>query len=175
MPPLFDTKWTIDDIPDEYVTKKDGILLMSPGKIETANEACACPFNAVMAQFVPVLQEGANDFVLMDMEAGIEHFGRGTDNATDMILMVIDPSRESLKLSKKVAEIGKKIGKPVYYVLNKTTEETSKVIRSGIDDAANICCELRSDEALLSAGLLGTELSAGSTAIREMIEMLKIG
>lgn len=70
MPMLFDKPWRIDDIPSEYVTEKDGIKLMSPGKIETANEACACPFNAIMAQFVPMLKLDSDEFVLMDMEAG---------------------------------------------------------------------------------------------------------
>ena len=28
----------------------------------------------------------------MDMEAGIEHFGRGIDNGVDLILIIIDPS-----------------------------------------------------------------------------------
>ncbi len=37
----------------------------------------------------------------MDMEAGIEHFGRGIDNGVDLILIIIDPSYESLQLSKK--------------------------------------------------------------------------
>ena len=33
-----------------------------------------------------------DQFALMDMEAGIEHFGRGIDNGVDLILIIIDPS-----------------------------------------------------------------------------------
>ena len=105
MPPLFAGPMTIDDIPGEYITAKDNIFLLSPGKIEDANEGCACAFNIVMAQFLMFLQLKENDVVLMDMEAGIEHLGRGTGNSTDAVLMVVDPSYESLKLSEKIARM----------------------------------------------------------------------
>ena len=52
------------------------------------------------------------------MEAGVEHFGRGVDNSVDLILMVVDPSFESLKLTKKIQQLGESIGKPVFFVLN---------------------------------------------------------
>lgn len=107
-------------------------MLMSPGKIESANEACACPFNAVMAQFVPMLNLADDEAVIMDMEAGIEHSGRGTDNASDVIVMVVDPSYESIKLSGKVSEIGSSIGKPVLIVLNKVTYENMDAMTEGV-------------------------------------------
>lgn len=139
MPMLFDQPWKLEDIPADYVSEKDGVLLMSPGKNETANEACACPFNAIMVQFVPMLQLADDEVVLMDMEAGIEHFGRGTDNATDVILMIVDPSYESIKLSKKVAEIENQLGKPIYYVLNKATDAMVDTMKAGVDDPSKIC------------------------------------
>lgn len=172
MPALFDRPWNLSDIPKEYVTEKDGIMLMSPGKIETANEACACPFNAIMCQFVPALALNKNEFVIMDMEAGIEHFGRGTDNVADAVVMVIDPSYESLKLSSKVTEIAKGIGKPVYYVLNKVTDESLPVMESKIPDASKIACVLKNDGDILSAGLIGEPLSAGRPEIGKLASVL---
>lgn len=172
MPALFERPWKIADIPDEYVTEKAGIKLMSPGKIEGANEACACPFNAIMTQFVPMLQLDGDEVVLMDMEAGIEHFGRGTDNATDRILMVVDPSYESIKLSSKVAEISEKIGKPVYYVINKATEKSLEKIKTGISKPENICGVFYMDETIMESGLIGEELSADSQSMKEMVDFL---
>lgn len=63
----------------------------------------------------------------MDMEAGIEHFGRGIDNGVDLILIIIDPSYESLQLSKKIGELSESIRKPFYYVLNKVTKENQEI------------------------------------------------
>lgn len=74
---------------------------MSSGKIHQANEGCSCAMGTVMTQFIQNLRLTEDQFALMDMEAGIEHFGRGIDNGVDLILIIIDPSYESLQLSKK--------------------------------------------------------------------------
>jgi CO dehydrogenase maturation factor len=118
---FFTEDMTLDEIPSEFVERKGNILLMSGGKIHDANEGCACPINGVISQFVEHLKLGKDDVVLLDMEAGVEHFGRGTDNTSDAVLMVVDPSYESLKLSSKISEICSQIQHPIYYVLNKVT------------------------------------------------------
>ena len=63
----------------------------------------------VISQFIANLQLSDDEIAIMDMEAGIEHFGRGIDNHIDVILMMIDPSYESLRLSSKVSELGEKV------------------------------------------------------------------
>ena len=54
-----------------------------------------------MTQFIQNLRLTEDQFALMDMEAGIEHFGRGIDNGVDLILIIIDPSYESLQHFRK--------------------------------------------------------------------------
>ena len=88
---------------------------MASGKIHTANEGCACAMGTVMEQFVTHLSLSEEQFALLDMEAGIEHFGRGIDNGVDTVLMVVDPSYESLRLSQKIGELAASINKPIYY------------------------------------------------------------
>ena len=75
-----------------------------------------------MTQFIQSLRLSENQFAILDMEAGVEHFGRGIDNGVDLVLMIIDPSYESLQLSKKVGELAQSIGKPFYYIFNKVME-----------------------------------------------------
>ena len=65
-----------------------GVKLMASGKIHTANEGCACTMGNVLTQFVEHLILTEDEYALIDMEAGIEHFGRGIDNGVDLILMV---------------------------------------------------------------------------------------
>lgn len=173
MPMLFEHPWTLDDIPGDYVSGDGGVMLMTPGKIETANEACACPFNAVMAQFVPMLKLKDNDVVIMDMEAGIEHFGRGTDNATDCVIMVVDPSYESLKLSGKITEICEGIGKPVFYFLNKTTPANRDAVIKGIGRSDGICGELAARDDILAGGLAGEPLLGSDEAAEQAISFIK--
>lgn len=70
--------------------------------------------NSILKQFIKHLTVGENEVVLLDMEAGVEHFGRGVDNSVDLILMIVDPSFESLKLTKKIQQLGDSIGKTVF-------------------------------------------------------------
>lgn len=172
MPPLFAGPMTIDDIPGEYITAKDNIFLLSPGKIEDANEGCACAFNIVMAQFLMFLQLQENDVVLMDMEAGIEHLGRGTGNSADAVLMVVDPSYESLKLSEKIAKLCTKVGHPLYYVLNKVTPKNEDAIVAKIGATEKILCRLPLSEELADAGLSGDTLDARFEEIQKLIAAL---
>lgn len=169
VPNLFDKPWTIDDIPADFVSRDGNIFLMSPGKIKNPNEGCACAFAIVMCQFVPNLQLGENDVLLMDMEAGIEHFGRGTANTSDAVLMVVDPSYESLKLAEKVAEICGQINHPLYYVLNKVTDRNEAVMLAKIPDPEKVVCKLPLSEELMDDGLSGAALSEDFPQIRELI------
>ena len=172
MPMLFEHRWSIDELPKECCSEKDGIKLLTPGKIETANEACACAFAVVMLQFMAILDLKDDEIVIMDMEAGIEHFGRGTDNTTDAVLMVVDPSYESIKLSRKVAEMSKSIGKELFYILNKTNAENEAVMREAVADYGKILASLPMDAEIQKAGLMGTELSSGNSQAVCMVDAL---
>ena len=172
MAPLFDKPWTLDDIPGDYISEKDGVMLMSPGKIKDANEGCACSFNIVMFHFLPMLQLREDEVVIMDMEAGIEHFGRGTGNSTDAVLMVVDPSYESLKLSEKVSEICAKVGHPVYYIFNRVTAKNEATMINQIGAPEKIICKLPAYDILMEAGLTGAALEGEYPEIRAMLERL---
>lgn len=172
VPPLFEGPMTLDDIPKDYLSEHGGIMLLSPGKIVDANEGCACAFNIVIFQFLQFLQLGENDVVIMDMEAGVEHFGRGTGNSCDAVLMVVDPSYESLKLSEKIGEMCEQGGHPLYYVLNKYSEKALPAMEAKIAHPERIACRLPMKEELLDAGLSGEVLEDEYPEIRTLIETL---
>ena len=172
MAPLFDKPMTFDDVPADYVSKKGRLLLMSPGKIQNANEGCACAFNIVMAHFLPCLQLMDDDVVLMDMEAGIEHFGRGTANICENVLMVVDPSYESLRLSKKIQEIAESVGHTVAFVLNKVDESNREMMLDLIADPDKIGTILSLNKDLAAAGLQGKELTEPNPEIQELVSYI---
>lgn len=172
MPLLFEGVWNIDRIPEEYVSRSGNILLLSPGKIVDANEGCACSFNIVMFQFLQVLQLEEDDVVILDMEAGTEHFGRGTGNSCDAVLMVVDPSYESLKLSERIGEFCEQVGHPLYYVLNKVTDRNRDAMVSRIAHPEKIACCLPLSEELGNAGLMGDPLEGSFEEIRKLIKTI---
>ena len=168
---FFDGPWSLSDIPKGYCGEKDGVMLMASGKIHQANEGCACAMNDVMKQFIANLQLTADEFALMDMEAGIEHFGRGVD----MLLMIVDPSFESLRLSKKIQELGASIGKPVRFVLNKVTDDTRQTMAEAIADSEKIAAVLPADAQIAAAGLAGEELTNNCPGVQELARELAAG
>jgi len=154
-PSPLDAAMAIENIPGLYISKKEGISLVAIGKIHQAGEGCACPMGVLAKQFISGLKLSENDIVLIDTEAGIEHFGRGIDKVCNAILMVIDPSFESLHLAQTVSEMAGSIDVPLYYVLNKTDEMTSNALRNAIHDKDRIIGEFKQDRDLLAAGLEG--------------------
>lgn len=76
------------------------------------------------------------DVVVMDMEAGIEHLGRGTAQGVDAFIVVVEPGERSLQTYRKVKSLGKDIGiKQVFVVGNKIrNKEDEEFIMSNIED-----------------------------------------
>lgn len=165
---FFSESFTFADIPEEYCGKKDGVMLLSSGKIHRANEGCACTMNSIIGQFITNLQLSENEFALMDMEAGIEHFGRGVDNGVDLVLMIVDPSFESLRLSKKIQELGQSIGKPVWFILNKVTNDTREAMLEAVADSQKIAAVIPAEAKVAAAGLAGAELTGTYPAIENL-------
>ncbi|KIR03364.1 CO dehydrogenase accessory protein CooC (nickel insertion) [Lachnospiraceae bacterium TWA4] len=154
---LFDKKWTISDIPSEYVSENAGVKLVAIGKIDEANEGCACAMGVLTKNLLPNLDLGENDVVLIDSEAGVEHFGRGVDNQVDHIMMVIDPSYESLRLAGKVGSMGAELGKEVFYVLNKADEMQVESMKEAMGDK-KIAAVIYANRDVLQKGLMGEAL-----------------
>lgn len=169
---FFDNEWVIDNIPREYFTVKDGIKLISIGKIHEVGEGCACTMGILSKQFMANLRLNADEVVIIDTEAGIEHFGRAVEKSVDAILMVIDPSFESMKLSEKVSELSGSIEKPVYFVLNKADEANKQFMWESISRQGAIAAVIPMDTGILQAGLKGEEIMTDSDEIQRLCQFL---
>jgi len=117
--PVFTELWRIDDIPPECLSKKDLLYLMQIGKVKHYGEGCACPMGVLSRDFLNHLTLGLKDVAIIDTEAGIEHLGRGVAGSVDLILGIIDPSYESIKLSEKISAMAKESKKPIRFILNR--------------------------------------------------------
>ena len=168
---FFWRRWRLSDIPEDYLSQKGRIRLLSAGKIQRAGEGCACAFGETTRQLVENLELSPNEIAIVDMEAGIEHFGRGVDSSADVILMVIDPSFESLKLSRKVEDLSASIGKPIRYILNKVNRGDEEFMLEMVGKPA-VIFYARTEIAM--AGLKGEELSGDYPAIRQLAADLLI-
>ena len=132
---LTSNKIQLGDIPAGNIVRKDGISMVSIGKILHALEGCACPMGVLNREFLKKLQMKSDELVLVDMEAGVEHFGRGVEASVDSVLIVVEPSFESLEFADRVNGLAMDIGiTNIWTVLNKIT---SKEMASNLKDKLN--------------------------------------
>lgn len=156
----------LEHIPSPYMLKRNGLMLVSIGKILQALEGCACPMGVLSREFLKKLRLRENEIAIVDMEAGVEHFGRGIDTSIDFVLLVVEPSLESITLAERIKHLAAGIEKNVWAVLNKTTTEglTSKLKVELKKRGIEVIGVIPSDPAVFEAGLEGHALGQGKAA-----------
>ena len=118
---LTESQILIQDIPSRYLLKRNGLMLISIGKIHQALEGCACPMGALSREFLKKLRLDEKEIAIIDMEAGVEHFGRGVDTGIDKVVVFGEPSFESITLSEKIKNLTGGMKKDLLGVLNKVS------------------------------------------------------
>lgn len=108
--PFYNLNPQVDDLLADYIVKKDGIKLMVLGAIQTGDKGCACPENTVLKRMLTKLLLSPTQMVLLDMEAGVEHLGRGTLASVDQLLVVVIPSKSSVRTALKVKKLAADVG-----------------------------------------------------------------
>ncbi len=117
-------KIPVDDIPEGYLLKNDSIMLVSIGKIMQSLEGCACPMGVLNREFLKKVAVNDGEVVIVDMEAGVEHFGRGVETSIDNVLIVVEPPYESMEVATKIHGMSFGSGiKNTWAVLNKIPNE----------------------------------------------------
>jgi CO dehydrogenase maturation factor len=121
--------------------------------------------------FLSHLTLALKDLALIDTEAGVEHLGRGVADAVDLILAIIDPSYESIRLSEKILAMADESKKPCYFIINKADGATAEKI------AANIGMErvigiVPFSSSVQEKGLSGEALDAESLDISAVIDTI---
>jgi len=110
----------VDDIPDRFAANHRGIKLLVLGTVQHGGGGCICPESALLKNLVRHLFVGRSEVVILDMEAGLEHLGRGTASAVDAFIVVVEPGQRSIQTAQAVRHLAADIGiKKVYVVGNK--------------------------------------------------------
>jgi CO dehydrogenase maturation factor len=118
----------VDDIPEQFAIVVDGIRVLVMGTIERGRGGCACPANILLREVLNHLLLGQGQFVVVDMEAGIEHLGRGTAEGVDAMLVVVEPGWASLQTAGRVAELAGHLGiRQVQAIANKICRDEDLV------------------------------------------------
>lgn len=145
----------------EYgVSAPDGVQLILTGEVEKASVGCRCEAHAVARGITGHLVSEA-DVAVLDMEAGLEHLGRGTAEHVDVLLIVTEPYFRALEAANRIRDLATQLELPhILVVANRVrTEQDEAAIRQfcgkrGLDLVAVIPF----DEAAVQAEMQGQAL-----------------
>lgn len=125
--PFYNMNPQVNDLLEEFMIRHEGMKLMVLGAIQTGNKGCACPENNVLRRMLTKLLLAPEQVVLLDMEAGVEHLGRGTIAGVDRLLVVVIPSRSSIRTALKIRKLAEDVGIPrIDYVGNLVRDEADR-------------------------------------------------
>jgi CO dehydrogenase maturation factor len=100
----------VDDLPDALSARLGNIKLMRLGGVKKGGAGCICPESTLLRALVTHIVLARNEVVVMDMEAGIEHLGRGTARAVDKLIVVVEPGRRSIDTAGHIRQLASEIG-----------------------------------------------------------------
>ncbi len=164
----------VDDIPERFAVEYNGIRLLRMGAIKTGGTGCYCPENAFVKSLVAHLLLEDQDVLIMDMEAGVEHLGRGTVGSVDRLLIVIEPSRQSVETAERIKSLAADIGLTKLAIVGnkcRTVDERDFIARSA--DGLPVLGVFPYDEGLRKAELDGVAPAlSGSEARQELTRIV---
>jgi len=181
-PGVYKLHFTVDDIVEKNGMKSPyGVNLLVMGTVKSAGGGCACPANAVIRELLRHLIVERDEVVVVDMEAGVEHLGRGTASQVDIMLIVADASRKSLEIAKKIYGLAKDLKiKDVFIVGNRVRDSEEKELIADFTEKNGLplLALIPYDETVMKADRVGetplkyAETSKGIAAIQGIGEKL---
>ncbi len=163
-----------EEIPGEYYLRAGNTTLLQAGKINTYGQGCDGPVEKVVRDFM-VKGDSVN---IIDMKAGIEHFGRRVPDRMNAVLGVLDCSLESVSIAKRMDQFRRDAGINNYWlILNKVeSRETESLMTDQLGDLRDkVIGSIGYDQKVIQWGLSGTALGDcpaldGAASIVERLE-----
>lgn len=158
----------VADVPDRYGGVRGRIRLMVMGTVTDAGTGCMCPENAFVREVTAHLLTERNEIVILDLEAGLEHLGRGTARGVDVMLIVLGSSRQSLETGKRIRSLARELGIPrVWAVANAAGEEIPS--REGLEPVVTIPWS----DVLRAQAMRGTAIEASEPEVARAVGELR--
>lgn len=114
----------VDDIPERFSIAMNRIKLVTLGNISKGGGGCFCAENVLLKNLISYILVERDEYVIVDMEAGLEHLGRGTTEYIDALIVVVEPGKRSIQTAHQVKRLAADLGiKNVYIAGNKITDK----------------------------------------------------
>ncbi len=131
---MFTLNPKVDDIPDTYSVDHQGIKLLTLGAVPLGGGGCLCPEGTLLRGLMRHLMVSRGETVVVDMEAGLEHLARGSTEAMDAFVVVVEPGQRSIQTAHQIRRLAADLGvRKVFAVGNKAVSDLDRrVIEEGV-------------------------------------------
>lgn len=166
----------VDDLPEKIAITDGNIRLMIMGGVQQGGSGCLCPENALLKTLVAHIILGRGEVVIMDMAAGLEHLGRGTAQAVDRLLIVVEPGRRSIDVAQRIKTLAHDIGlHNLHLVGNKVRGSGDRQFLQRALEGFQFLGFIPYDEKIIEADLKGEFASDVSVSTRAALEEIASG
>ncbi len=133
---MFKLNPKVDDLPDEMGVVHEGVKVVLLGCIPQGGGGCFCPENVILKNLVRYLVVQREEAVIIDMEAGLEHLGRGSTGHVDALIVVVEPGQRAINTARQIKRLAADLGlKKIMIVGNKVnSEEDKRIIEESLSD-----------------------------------------
>jgi CO dehydrogenase maturation factor len=149
----------VDDVVQRFgVTGPDGVRMLVMGTVDRGGSGCMCPASSFLRALLRYVVFKESSIVIMDMEAGIEHLGRGTTRGIDLMIIVVEPGARSIQTAARIKKLGSDIGIVKFAaVINKLRGDDIEVIASSLNALEiPVIGSIPYDRSLVQADLAGS-------------------
>jgi CO dehydrogenase maturation factor len=175
---VYNLNFSVDDIVRDFsIPTPAGVHLLIMGAVKSMGSGCACPANSLIRAMLHHLVVERDEAVVLDMEAGVEHLGRGTAEGVDWMLVVSDANKKSLITAVAIANLAREAGIPHIAILgNRIENNVQKDIVSAFANQYNLPLlgVVPFDCAVMQAGIQGSSiLTLDGTSAFQAIEKIR--
>jgi len=170
---MFQLNPFVADIPEKYSVIVRGIHVLVAGAVKKGGAGCYCPENSMLRALVSHLLLDDKTALVLDMEAGVEHLGRGVVQAVDHLLVVVNPGQRSIETALRIRELAADIGlTQLAVVANRVrTPDDEAFIQEALPDLP-VLGVLPEDKALLAADRAGRAVQDAGAGVQQAISAL---
>ena len=127
--PLLRLNPDVDDVVDRFGQHApDGVRFLAMGTLSAAGGGCLCPENTLLTETIRAISLRPDEAIVLDTQAGIEHFGRAVARGFDHALVVTDPTYSGLGVALAAARLARELGIPgLHLVINRVRGPADRV------------------------------------------------
>ena len=118
---------SVDDVVERFGLKiNDHLKTLVMGTITHPATGCLCPENALLDAVIRHIALRKNELILLDTQAGVEHFGRALAKGFSQCVIVTDSTFNAMSVATHSLNLAKEIGIPFIHLVINRADEKSK-------------------------------------------------